>query len=322
LIRKQLLLVWLVLLCGVACWWPEPFVFTLPALQPLIAVTMFCIGMLIPREEIVTLQRHWPSVLGGTCVQYAAMPLLSVAAVWLFGLEGPYAIGVIMVGCVPGAMASNVLTLKARGNVSYSVSLTTSATLVSPLVVPLTLYLALGHKEQLPDPMKQVWTLLATVVLPVVVGYLLSRSSRRVAHVAGFVASPLAQALILWIIAAVVANVVAKHSLARLEEGFWISLGPLALVNLLGFAAGWAGGLLMRIDEPMRRALTLEVGMQNAGLGAVLASTWFADLPDAAVPPALYTFGCMFTGTMLAQYWAIRPICETASEESNHSSHP
>lgn len=315
MIRKQLLLLWLVLLCGVACWWPEPFVFTLPALEPLIAVTMFAIGTLIPRDEITALKRRWPSVLGGTCVQYAAMPLASMAAVWAFDLKGPYAIGVIMVGCVPGAMASNVLTLLARGNVSYSVSLTTSATLLSPIVVPVTLYLALGHKEQLPDPMKQVGLLLTTVVVPVIVGYVLSRSSERVARVASLVASPLAQALILWIIAAVVAKVVDKHSLARLIEGFWISLGPLAFVNLLGFAAGWIGGLLLRIGEPMRRALTLEVGMQNAGLGAVLASRWFAEFPDAALPPALYTFGCMFTGTMLAQYWAMRPTHEEVSEE-------
>jgi BASS family bile acid:Na+ symporter len=59
----------------------------------------------------------------------------------------------------------------------------------------------------------------------------------------------------------------------------------------------------MRLPEPMRRALTLEVGMQNAGLGAALAVKLFPDQAGVAIAPALYTFGCMLTGTMLAHIW-------------------
>jgi BASS family bile acid:Na+ symporter len=60
----------------------------------------------------------------------------------------------------------------------------------------------------------------------------------------------------------------------------------------------------IRLDEPMRRALTIEVGMQNAGLGAALALKLFPDRPGVAIAPALFMFGCMLTGTLLARAWA------------------
>src|SRR5690606_24443291 len=78
----------------------------------------------------------------------------------------------------------------------------------------------------------------------------------------------------------------------------------LLLINLLGFAAGWFGGSAMRLPIAMRRALTLEVGMQNAGLGTGLVLTVFPEHPAAAIPTAAYTFGCMATGTVLAQVWS------------------
>ena len=76
------------------------------------------------------------------------------------------------------------------------------------------------------------------------------------------------------------------------------------MINLAGYFAGYAGGRLLRLPRPMRRALTLEVGMQNAGLGTFLVLKVFNEEPAAAIPTALYTFGCMFTGTVLARLWA------------------
>ncbi len=129
---ERFLLLWLILLSLLAYGWPDwlpglwdPFVGTAPGLAYLFAVTMLAIGSLLPHDEIRQVLRRWPTVLGGTAIRYASMPLLAYGLGRLFGLEGPWMVGVVMVGCVPGAMASNVLTLMARGNVSYSVSLTT-----------------------------------------------------------------------------------------------------------------------------------------------------------------------------------------------------
>ena len=158
---ERLLLLWLVLLSYVAYRWPDlhgwspevaafdPFQQSKPLLKPMFAVAMLAIGSLLPAEEVRRVLRRWPTVLGGTAIQFLSMPLLAYGVGRLLGFQGPTMIGIVMVGCVPGAMASNVLTLMARGNVSYSVSLTTSATILSPLVVPWVLWLALGRMVEL-----------------------------------------------------------------------------------------------------------------------------------------------------------------------------
>jgi BASS family bile acid:Na+ symporter len=265
----------------------------------LIAVTMFAIGYMLPRNEVRQVARRWPAVLGGTAVQYTTMPLIALAVGKLFQLDQDAMIGITFVGCVPGAMASNVLTLNARGNTSYSVSLTTSATILSPLVVPLILGLAFGREI----PFDRVGTAVklgSTVVLPVIAGHLLSILYPRWDRWARPSAAAVANLTILWIIAVVVG--LNRDRLGWPAAAFLI---PLLLVNVGGYLAGYGAGWAMRLPEPMRRAVTLEIGMQNAGLGTVMALSLFPQQPAAAILPAAYTFGCMLTGTILARYWAM-----------------
>jgi BASS family bile acid:Na+ symporter len=308
---ERLLIVWLILLGLAAFYWvdwlgekSDPFLATHPYRSYLFAVTMLAIGSLLPRDEVHRVVRRWPTVVGGTALQYVSMPVLAYVFARLFQLEGPWLIGIIMVGCVPGAMASNVLTLAARGNVSYSLSLTTSATLFSPILVPAVLGLALSglatySTVELARKVAEVaLMLLWMVVLPVVVGYFLSQVSRRWAAGARRVGAIVANLTILWIIAIVVAK--NRDNLSEVELRL---LPALLVVNLGGYAAGALGGRLLRLDDPMRRALTLEIGMQNAGLGTILVGI-ISDDPAAEIAPAIYTFGCMFTGTILARLWA------------------
>jgi BASS family bile acid:Na+ symporter len=309
-ILERYLLVWLILLCLVAYFWPEqlgtvefvdPFLASKDALGYLIALTMLAIGSLLPEDEVEQVFRRWPTVLSGTAIQYTAMPGLAYAMGRLFGLEGPWLIGIIIVGCVPGAMASNVLTLIARGNVSYSVSLTTSATVLSPLVVPWTLWLTVGQMVDDFPTLQVCYSLWWMVVRPVIEGYLLSRVVPLWESAARRVGAIIANLAILWIIAVVVAA-----NRTMLSEMHGRVLLALLAVNLGGYLAGYCGGLGLRLPEPMRRALTLEVGMQNAGLGTTLAMALFPGEPATALPAAMYTFGCMFTGTVLARLWAER----------------
>jgi BASS family bile acid:Na+ symporter len=304
---ERFLLIWLILLCLVAHFWPEwfgaavvdPFLASRGWLGHLIAVTMFAIGSLLPKEEVRQVFRRWPTVVAGTAIQYTSMPLLAYGLGRLFGLQGPWLIGMMIVGCVPGAMASNVLTLIARGNVSYSVSLTTSATILSPLVVPWTLWLTVGQMVKDFPAIKLCLDLCWMVVLPVVLGYLLSRASAAWENAMRTVGPIVANLTILWIIAVVVGD--NRDMLSQMHGRVF---GALLAVNIGGYLAGYFGGKLLRFPEPMRRALTLEIGMQNAGLGATLATRLFPDEPATALPAALYTFGCMFTGTILARVWA------------------
>jgi BASS family bile acid:Na+ symporter len=302
---QRFLLVGLVVSSLIAFFWPEdepnPFVRSAPYLSWLIAATMFVVGCLLPAAEFRGVGRRWPLVLAGTAIQYTAMPLLAFAVGQAFAFEPGLMAGVILVGCVPGAMASNVLTLFARGNTSYSVCLTTLATLLSPIAVPLALWLTLSAEHQL-DFVKVAWSLVWQVVLPMLAGFGLCRLSARVERLAAVVGPWVANVTILWIIAAVVA--INRNQLHEITPGVLVAL---LLINGLGYLAGYGGGLGFRLDEPMRRALTLEVGMQNCGLGTTLALALFPGT-QAAIPTAAYTFGCMLTGTLLATWWSRRPV--------------
>ena len=301
---QRYLILWLCLLSLVAYQWPEwfgtaadPFLASKPWLNYLFAMTMLAVGWMLRMEEVRQVFARWPMVLAGTATQFSVMPLLGyVVGQHMPGLTGDERIGLVMVGCVPGAMASNVLTMAARGNVSYSVSLTTSSTLLSPIVVPLALKLALGKSVEL-DAWAVSWNLCWTVVIPVVLGHLLGRAFSRWEQTAERIGSSAANLTILWIIACVVAMNRDRFVPTA------VLLGALLTINLLGYIGGYSGGSLLRLPEPMKRALTLEVGMQNAGLGTILALRFFPDRPAITIPCALYTFGCVFTALVLAQAW-------------------
>ncbi len=320
---QRYLLAWLTGLSLLALCWPtwisadyDPFAASKPGLPYLFAATMFAIGCLLPPDEIRQVLRRWPTVLGGTAIQYTTMPLFAYVLGHAFGLSDSMLLGVILVGCVPGAMASNVLTLTARGNVSYSVSLTTSATLLSPLIVPVALYLTLQQTnvDAAALAKKSFFILLAQVVGPVVTGHLLSRQSRQLAEWMRAWGPVIANFTILWIIAVVV-----NLNHVRLASASGTLVGVLLTINLLGYVAGYAGGTALRLPDGMRRALTLEVGMQNAGLGSILAQQLFKDQEVTALPAALYTFGCMLTGTILAQLWSRRTSASADEEINSHS---
>jgi BASS family bile acid:Na+ symporter len=286
--------------------WPDPFVAAGEYLNYLIMLTMLAVGSLLPQDELRQLKERWPSVFLGTIVQYTSMPLLALGAALTAGLRpgSELMIGVLIVGAVPGAMASNVLTLLARGNVSYSVSLTTLSTLLSPLMVPSILWFALRQWVDFPV-LKTATDLAYLVVVPVITGYLLSRFLPWWWAAAKKFGPLVANLAILWIIAAVVAR---NHG--RLSEVTWLIPTVLMAINVGGYLAGYLAGFAFRLPVPMRRALCLEIGMQNAGLGTVLATQLFGAGSLAAMPPALYTFVCMFTGTVLARIWSRIPVGE------------
>src|SRR5690606_26597201 len=146
-----------------------------------------------------------------------------------------------------------------------------------------------------------MWQLLWMVVLPTVAGYAARRAVRSWGSRLVPLWSFIAHFTILWIIATVVAG-----NRQRLSAVPLAIIGALVVLNMAGYAAGWLGAKWGGLPVGMRRALTLEIGMQNAGLGTVLVQSVFPDLPEAQIPTALYTFGCMLSGTVLASFWRRR----------------
>lgn len=305
------LLAGLIVTSGLALFWPtllgnlgieqngfELFSVSKAGLWALVALTMLCLGMVVERSELGELRKSPTSVFIGVLIQTICMPLFAWTATRLLQLDGELAAGIILVGCVPGAMASNVLTMTARGNVSYSVCLTAVATLASPVTVPLLLTVFTGSDVAGADPLATSRTLLITVVLPILAGFTTKELWPFIRKAAKRIAPILASVSLLWIIASVVAG-----NRERLFQVDAMVFAALAILNLAGYSAGWFAGKFSGMPQSMRRALTLEVGMQNAGVGTALAATLYGTASAAQIPTAAYTFGCMATGTLLAAFW-------------------
>lgn len=313
---QKYLLFWLFLSSLLAAIWPkvmgfetfDPFVESKPLLGWIVAAVMFSVGTILPLEEVKNVFRRWPKILGGTAIQYTSMPFLAWLVATMFGFTGDLRIGVIMVGCVPGAMASNVLTMVAKGNVSYSVGLTTTATLLSPVVVPIVLKLTLGADADWALLLNTAYLLVLQVVIPVILGFTLSQSSQAFKHLSDQVSGIIANLSILWIIAVVVAL-----NRATIEQAPVVLMAALLFINLGGYLAGQVGGRLLGLETGMQRALMLEIGMQNAGVGASLAKDLFPDNNQIALPCGLFAFGCMATGTILAEILKRRPLESSTS---------
>ncbi len=276
---------------------PAAFIWIKPYFQWLFAATMFALGVVLQPEELrETLSR--PQAIGlGVVAQYTIMPALGFAAAMLSGLPPALALGFIIVACAPGAMASNVIVYLAGGAVAYSIALTTVATFLSPMLTPaLVKWLGSVYLEIPFWPMMQ--TILLTVLLPLLIGLAVRRAlqqQRSVLGIAEQVAPAVASLSIILICSyAVAANV------ERLANVGTSVIAVVILVNALGYLLGWQAARLFRFDGRHQLTLAIEVGMQNAGLGVVLALKHFE--PETALPGALFAVWCILTSAGTATY--------------------
>lgn len=264
----------------------------------LLGVVMFCMGLTMSLEDFRGVARRPWAVLLGLAAHYVIMPGLGWLLAHLLHLSPALAAGVILVGCAPSGTASNVVTYLARGDVALSVSVATVSTVLAPLLTPpLTLLLA---GEYLPvDAGSMVTDILKTVLLPVVAGLLVRLlAGHRVERVLG--AMPWLSSLA---IAAIVAVVVAGSADA-LKSAAGTVLLAVVLHNGCGLALGYCCGLLGRLGRPASRAMAFEVGMQNSGLAASLATAHFS--PLAALPAAVFSVWHNISGALVAAWMARR----------------
>jgi len=256
----------------------------------LFAATMFAIGLVLEPEDLADTLRN-PGRIGlGVMTQYLVMPVLGfLAALALIaaGLPAELALGFIIVGSAPGAMASNVIVYLAGGAVAYSVSLTTLATLLSPLATPTLVELFGSVFLDIPFwPMMK--TIFWTVLLPLALGFGL----RRLAGGGLRAATGLAPAVAAVAIVIICAYAVAANQERITQVGVPV-FAAVVLLNALGYAAGWMLARIYRFDRRHQLTLAIEIGMQNAGLGVALALKHFA--PQTALPGALFAVWCIIT---------------------------
>ncbi|WP_019547113.1 bile acid:sodium symporter family protein [Streptomyces sulphureus] len=268
------------------------------AVPYLLGIVMFCMGVTMTVDDFKGVAKRPWAVALGLVAHYVIMPGLGWGVAHALDLPPQLAAGVILVGCAPSGTASNVVTYLARGDVALSVSVATVSTVVAPLVTPpLTLLLA---GEYLPvDAGSMVADILKTVLLPVLAGLVVRLLAGRYVTRA-LPALPWLSALT---IAAIVTVVVAGSADAIKSAAALVMLAVF-LHNGLGLGLGYAAGRLFRLGEPSSRALSFEIGMQNSGLAASLASAHFS--PLAALPAAIFSVWHNVSGALAAAWFSRR----------------
>ena len=239
-------------------------------INPLLGVIMFGMGLTLSPQDFRVVFSRPKDVLIGCLAQFTVMPLLAMGLAWAFALPKELALGVVLVGCCPGGTASNVITYLAKGDLALSVGMTATSTLLAPLLTPLLVWLMAGTMVEV-DTVGMLLSIVYVVIAPIVVGLLCQR------FLPGFTRGvvPFLPAFSSLAIALVV-GIIVSHNADRLLAGGLLVVLVVVLHNVCGLSVGYLIGRLLRLQEPKKRALAIEVGMQNSGLASSLATLHFA----------------------------------------------
>jgi BASS family bile acid:Na+ symporter len=291
---------WVVVACGLALVEPELFTwFRGSAIVTALAVIMFGMGITLSVRDFVRIARAPLPVAVGVVAQFTVMPLLGWLVAVGLSLEPPFALGLILVACCPGGTASNVVTSIARADVALSVLMTTCSTLGAVACTPLLVQLLAGRLVEV-DVAGLFLSTLQVVVLPVAAGVTINRFLPRVVQTV----IPVAPLVSVLLIALVCASIIGQNAGAVWTSGPRLLLAVAAL-HAGGFTLGRAIGLVAGYSTATSRAISIEVGMQNSGLGVVLAQRHFPAEPLAAVPCAISSVVHSVIGSLLAGWWRL-----------------
>lgn len=267
-------------------------------INPLLGIIMFGMGMALRFDDFHIVFSRPRDVIVGCLAQYSIMPLLAFALSRLFALDDALAVGVVLVGCCPGGTASNVITYLAKGDLALSVGMTAISTVVAPVMTPLLVWLLAGKTVDV-DVAGMLLSILWVVILPIVAGLLAKwfwpRLTERVKEFLPAVSS-LAIAFIVLIVISANAH--------KLLLGGLIIIVVVVLHNLCGLGLGYLIGRLLHLSTPKRKAISIEVGMQNSGLASSLATLHFAAYPMATIPGAIFSVWHNISGAVIARLYA------------------
>lgn len=266
---------------------------------PLLMIIMFGMGTSMSFSDFVGVIKMPKGVLIGLILQFTVMPFIGFGLAYLSGLPPEIAAGVILVGCSPSGLASNVMAYISGANLALSLTLTAVATLVAPLATPF--FMKLLANELVPiDFISMFWSIMKIVILPIVLGLLLN-------HFAKAKLTLLNKALPLVSMAGIAAIIVIITAAGRdslLSIGLILILVVIAH-NLCGFLLGYFGGRLSGLDIASSRTIAFEVGMQNAGLASGIALE-MGKLATMGLASAVFGPWMNISGSSLASIWKKR----------------
>ena len=288
-----------VLVAAIALFLPSSFLWVDTwAINPMLGVIMFGMGLTLSPQDFRIVFSRPKDIIIGCLAQFTVMPLLALGLSWAFALPKELALGVILVGCCPGGTASNVITYLAKGALALSVGMTATSTLLAPLLTPLLVRLLAGTMVEV-DTIGMLLSIVYVVIAPIVVGLIFQRylpkfTKSTVPYLPAFSS----------IVIAFVVGIVVSHNADRLLVGGMIVVLVVMLHNLCGLSLGYIIGRLLGLAEPKKRAISIEVGMQNSGLASSLATLHFAAFPLATIPGAIFSVWHNISGALVARIYS------------------
>jgi len=287
--------IWVIIISTIAYFLPAPFLLIKPHIALLLGVIMFGMGVTLKTEDFkIAFVKPIPIVIG-VILQFLIMPALGFSLAVFLNLPPEIAAGVVLVGACPGGTASNVMVYLSRGNTALSIAMTTISTLLAPILTP---YLTLFYAQKwLPiDPTSLFLSILKIVLAPVILGLLVKKFLPKLADKS----EEWTPSISVIAIMAIIACVVALNVENIITTGIVIFIA-VALHNLLGLTLGYVIARVLNQDKKNCRAISIEVGMQNSGLGAALAHAHFS--PVTALPSAIFSIWHNISGAILASVW-------------------
>ena len=263
----------------------------------IIGVIMFSMGLTLTTEDFKILAQRPFDICVGAIAQYLIMPFLALGLTKLLNLPDGIALGLILVGCCPGGVSSNIMSYLCGGDVAFSVGMTTVSTILSPVMTPfLVSFLASGTHISI-KALPMLVSIVETVILPVALGFLLNYLFGK-KKTFGELQKIMPGIAVLGL-ACVVGGVVSSQGAKFFESGVIIFVAVF-LHNGLGYLLGYGAGRLVGMNTAKKRTIAIEVGMQNAGLATNLATRHFPTLPEAAIASAVSCVWHSISGTLLA----------------------
>jgi BASS family bile acid:Na+ symporter len=271
----------------------KPSSFLIPYL---LQVIMFGMGTELSLKDFAQVLKMPKGVIVGIVCHYTIMPLVGFGVAHLFNFPDEIAAGIILIGCCPSGLASNVMCYLARANLALSVSVTAISTLLAPVLTPLLMKL-LGGKYVEVDFLKMVWDITKIVVLPIIAGLIFHYLVRGKVKWLDKVLPILSMVGIGFVL--VIITAAGRDKL--------LQIGGLLIVatfihNIAGYSLGYWSARLLRFPERDCRTIALEVGMQNAGLASELARV-MGKLATTGLASVIFGTMMNVTGSALASWW-------------------
>lgn len=261
-----------------------------------LGVIMLGMGITLSLKDFSEVFKHTKLVFLGLILQYTIMPLSGYFFAEVFNLENYFKAGLILVACCPGGTASNVITYIARANVALSVTMTTISTFIAIILTPALTMLFIGDKVEV-DGAGLFISTIQVIILPIVTGLMMRRYFPGITFKLEKI-SPLISVLFITLI---VASIIGSGKKEIVHSGLKLIFAVFFL-HASGFFFGYLFSKIFSKDEIASRTISIEVGMQNSGLGVVLAKENFVN-PLVAIPCAISSLFHSLIASILAFVW-------------------